>query len=151
MIRYKLKPDQVAQYLEGLRAIYAEFESAQPGWLRQATFQLEDKVSFVIFTELDDPGRLADMPAFQRARSTLEGSGFDIEVRVYSPDVAGSTAGDQLANGLREATLGGHDIVLLLRQDGRPLSLAPYDSEAVVRAVATSTTPVLSGLGSRSR
>ena len=64
MIRYKLKPDQVALYLEGLRAIYEEFESAQPGWLRQATFQLEDKVSFVIFTELDDPGRLADMPAF---------------------------------------------------------------------------------------
>jgi hypothetical protein len=87
-------------------------------------------------------------PALERARSTLEGSGFDIEVRVYSPDVAGSAAGDQLANGLREATLGGHDIVLLLRQDGRPLSLAPYDSEAVVRAVATSTTPVLSGLGS---
>jgi quinol monooxygenase YgiN len=72
MIRYKLKPDQVALYLEGLRAIYEEFESAQPGWLRQATFQLEDKVSFVIFTELDDPGRLADMPAFQRARSTLD-------------------------------------------------------------------------------
>ena len=44
--------------------------------------------------------------------------------------------------------LAGHDLVLLLRQDGRPLSLAPFDSEAVVRAVATSTTPVLSGLGS---
>ena len=57
-------------------------------------------------------------------------------------------AGDQLANGLREASLAGHDLVLLLRQDGRPLSLAPYDSEAVVRAVATSTTPVLTGLGS---
>ena len=61
--------------------------------------------------------------------------------------IAGSAAGDQLANGLREAALAGHDLVLLLRQDGRPLSLAPFDSEAVVRAVATSTTPVLSGLG----
>lgn len=87
-------------------------------------------------------------PALERARRTLEGSGFDIDVRIYSPAVAGSAAGDQLANGLREATLAGHDIVLLLREDGRPLSLAPYDSEAVVRAVASSTTPVLSGLGS---
>ncbi len=87
-------------------------------------------------------------PALERARTTLEASGFDMDVRVYSPKVSGSSAGDQLANGLREATLAGHDIVLLLRQDGRPLSLAPYDSEAVVRAVATSTTPVLTGLGS---
>ena len=71
-----------------------------------------------------------------------------MDVEVYAPNVAGSAAGDQLANGLREAALAGHDLVLLLRQDGRPLSLAPFDSEAVVRAVATSTTPVLSGLGS---
>lgn len=87
-------------------------------------------------------------PALERARETLVGCGFAVDVKVYSPAIAGSGAGDQLANGLREASLAGHDIVLLLRQDGRPLSLAPYDSEAVVRAVATSTTPVLTGLGS---
>lgn len=33
---------------------------------------MHDKVSFVTFTELHDPGRLAGMPAFQRFRSTLE-------------------------------------------------------------------------------
>jgi hypothetical protein len=87
-------------------------------------------------------------PALEESRQLLLGCGFDVEVRVYAPTVAGSAAGDQLANGLREAALAGHDLVLLLRQDGRPLSLAPFDSEAVVRAVATSTTPVLSGLGS---
>jgi exonuclease VII large subunit len=87
-------------------------------------------------------------PALEEARVTLAGCGFAVDVKVYAPTVTGSAAGDQLANGLREAALAGHDIVLLLRQDGRPLSLAPYDSEAVVRAVATSTTPVLSGLGS---
>ncbi len=87
-------------------------------------------------------------PALARAQETLAGCGFALDVKVYAPAIAGSAAGDQLANGLREAALGGHDIVLLLRQDGRPLSLAPYDSEAVVRAVATSTTPVLTGLGS---
>ncbi|HEX4016014.1 MAG TPA: exodeoxyribonuclease VII large subunit [Frankiaceae bacterium] len=87
-------------------------------------------------------------PALEESRQQLEGCGFDVEVKVYAPTIAGSAAGDQLANGLREAALAGHDLVLLLRQDGRPLSLAPFDSEAVVRAVATSTTPVLSGLGS---
>ncbi len=87
-------------------------------------------------------------PALDRAYETLAGCGFELDVRRYAPNMAGSAAGDQLANGLREAVLAGHDIVLLLRQDGRPLSLAPYDSEAVVRAVATSPTPVLTGLGS---
>lgn len=87
-------------------------------------------------------------PALEASRELLTGCGFDVEVKVYAPTVAGSAAGDQLANGLREAALAGHDLILLLRQDGRPLSLAPFDSEAVVRAVATSTTPVLSGLGS---
>ena len=87
-------------------------------------------------------------PALEASQELLGDCGFEVDVEVYAPNVAGSAAGDQLANGLREAALGGHDIVLLLRQDGRPLSLAPFDSEAVVRAVATSTTPVLSGLGS---
>jgi hypothetical protein len=87
-------------------------------------------------------------PALEASRELLTGCGFEVEVKIYAPTIAGSAAGDQLANGLREAALAGHDLVLLLRQDGRPLSLAPFDSEAVVRAVATSTTPVLSGLGS---
>ncbi len=87
-------------------------------------------------------------PALQRAEQVLAQCGFELDVRIYAPDVRGAAAGDQLANGLREAGLAGHDLVLLLREDGRPLSLAPYDSEAVVRAVATSTTPVLTGLGS---
>ena len=60
MIRFKLKPDQVEKNLELGRAVYDEFASARPDWLRQATFQL------------DDPGKLADMPAFQRFRSTLD-------------------------------------------------------------------------------
>ena len=42
MIRYKLKPDQVEQCLELGHAVYDEFESARPDWLRQATFQLDD-------------------------------------------------------------------------------------------------------------
>jgi exonuclease VII large subunit len=87
-------------------------------------------------------------PALERAHELLSTCSFEVDIKLYAPDTAGSAAGDQLANGLREAALAGHDLILLLRQDGRPLSLAPYDSEAVVRAVATSTTPILTGLGS---
>lgn len=72
MIRYRLKPDQVESTVELIRAMYEEFESIQPDALREATFQLDDKVSFVTFVEIDDPGRLATMPAFQRYRSTLD-------------------------------------------------------------------------------
>ncbi len=87
-------------------------------------------------------------PALEASQQLLADCGFEVEVKVYAPNIGGSAAGDQLANGLREAALAGHDVVLLLRQDGRPLSLAPFDSEAVVRAVAASATPVFSGLGS---
>jgi exonuclease VII large subunit len=87
-------------------------------------------------------------PALRRSHEALAACGFAVDVKVYAPDVSGSAAGDRLANGLREAALAGHDLVLLLRQDGRPLSLAPYDSEAVVRAVASAATPILTGLGS---
>jgi quinol monooxygenase YgiN len=71
MIRYRLKPDHVQQGRELIRGVYAEIESVQPAWLRQATFQLDDKVSFVTFAELDDPSRHADMPAFQAYRRTI--------------------------------------------------------------------------------
>ena len=86
-------------------------------------------------------------PALDRSREMFAACGFEVDIHAYAPDTTGADAGDQLANGLREAALAGHDLVLLLRQDGRPLSLAPYDSEAVVRAVATSPTPILTGLG----
>lgn len=72
MIRCKLKPDQVEECLDLGRAVYEEFASFRPDWLRQASFQLDDQVSIVTFAELDDPGKLAGLPAFQRFRSTLD-------------------------------------------------------------------------------
>jgi exonuclease VII large subunit len=87
-------------------------------------------------------------PALERSREMFADCGFEVDILTYAPDTSGADAGDQLANGLREAALAGHDLILLLRQDGRPLSLAPYDSEAVVRAVSSSPTPILTGLGS---
>jgi hypothetical protein len=72
MIRCKLKPDQVEECLELGRAVYDELASVRPDWLRQASFRLDDGLSIVTFAELDDPGKLAGLPAFQRFRSTLD-------------------------------------------------------------------------------
>ena len=47
MIRYKLKPDEVDENLALLREVYAELKAVQPDGLREATYQLDDKVTFV--------------------------------------------------------------------------------------------------------
>lgn len=72
MIRYKIKRDQVARELELLRAVYDELESTQPDGLRYATFQLEDKVTFVDVAVTDGPGRFSQLTSFRRYRSTLD-------------------------------------------------------------------------------
>ncbi len=72
MIRYKVKRDEVDRELELLRAVYAELGTTQPDGLRYATFQLEDKVSFVEFIETDDPGRFSQLSTFRAYRATLD-------------------------------------------------------------------------------
>ena len=52
MIRYKLKPDEVDENLALLREVYAELKAVQPDGLREATYQLDDKVTFVTFVDL---------------------------------------------------------------------------------------------------
>jgi len=73
MIRCKVKPDQVERDLELLHAVYEEMQSVRPDGLRYATFQLDDKVTFVAFAEMEDgPGVLQQLEAFQRYRATLD-------------------------------------------------------------------------------
>jgi hypothetical protein len=71
MVRYRVRPDQVERNLELLRAVYDELESTQPDGLRYATFQLEDKVSFVELVVGGGHGRLAELEAFRAYRSTI--------------------------------------------------------------------------------
>ena len=47
IVRYKVKPDRVAENVGLVRAVYDELERAKPAGLRYATFQLDDGVSFV--------------------------------------------------------------------------------------------------------
>jgi quinol monooxygenase YgiN len=71
MIRCKVRPDGVEADLKLLQEVYEEMRSVQPKGLRYATFQLEDKVTFVSFAEMDEgPEVLQQLKAFQRLRAT---------------------------------------------------------------------------------
>jgi quinol monooxygenase YgiN len=70
MIRCKVRPDEAEASLESFREVYEEMRSVQPKGLRYATFQLEDKVTFVSFAEMEGPEVLRQLEAFQRLRAT---------------------------------------------------------------------------------
>ena len=85
--------------------------------------------------------------AVEDACRALERSDYDVELTVYEPNVRGNDAVDQLAAAMRRAGSSRHDLVLLVRAAGRPLGLAAFDSEPVVRAIAASNVPVITGIG----
>jgi hypothetical protein len=69
MVRYKVKPDRVAENEQLVRAVYDELATTEPDGLRYATFRLDDGVSFAHIASIDtDDGRspLADIAAFKR-------------------------------------------------------------------------------------
>jgi hypothetical protein len=68
IVRYRVKPDQVEENVELVRAVYDELHRTQPDGIRYVTFQLDDGVSFLHFaTETgEEPNPLPQLPAFQR-------------------------------------------------------------------------------------
>jgi hypothetical protein len=67
MVRYKVKPERVAENEDLVRAVYAELAEHRPAGLRYATFRLEDGVSFVHIArvEADGGNPLQDVAAFR--------------------------------------------------------------------------------------
>ena len=68
IVRYRVKPERVAENEELVRAVYAELHEAAPDGLRYGTFRLEDGVSFVhvvIEHDVENSDALTDVPAFQ--------------------------------------------------------------------------------------
>ncbi len=66
MVRYKVKPDQVARNEELVRAVYDELARRQPDGLGYATFRLDDGVTFVHLAQIDADGNpLGDLEAFK--------------------------------------------------------------------------------------
>jgi hypothetical protein len=74
MVRYKVKPDRVAENEQLVRAVYDELHRTEPDGLRYATFRLADGVSFLHLstTETED-GRnpLTEVEAFARFQEAI--------------------------------------------------------------------------------
>ena len=66
MVRYRVKPDRVAENEDLVRAVYAELSSSRPDELRYATFKLPDGVTFVHVAEHGDDNPLPKLASFQR-------------------------------------------------------------------------------------
>jgi quinol monooxygenase YgiN len=67
MVRYKVKPEQVARNEELVRAVYEELRRVAPETLRYATFKLPDGVTFIHLADMDDAAEnpLTGLDAFQ--------------------------------------------------------------------------------------
>jgi hypothetical protein len=73
VVRYKVKPDRVAENEELVRAVYDELHRTKPMGLRYATFRLEDGVSFMHLSVTDgERNPLGDSEAFRRFTKDVE-------------------------------------------------------------------------------
>jgi hypothetical protein len=68
MVRYRVKPEQVEQNEELIRAVFDELRRAEGAAFQYASFKLEDGLSFVhlVSENGDSEVSLADLPAFER-------------------------------------------------------------------------------------
>ena len=71
VVRYRVKPDRVAENEAFVRAVYAQLADVQPEGLRYATVKLDDGVSFVHIAvhEGDNP-----LPGLASFRAFSEGA-----------------------------------------------------------------------------
>jgi|SRR5579871_722084 len=65
-VRYRVKPERVAENEALVRSVYEELAERGPDGLRYATVKLDDGVSFVHVAEHDGENPLPGVPAFQR-------------------------------------------------------------------------------------
>lgn len=66
IVRYKVKPDRVAEHEGLIRAVYAELATTRPPDLRYAAFKQADGVSFVHISFTSAPGNpLEQISAFR--------------------------------------------------------------------------------------
>ena len=73
MVRYKVKPERLAENEELVRAVFEEMHRTAPAGLRYATFKLDDGVSFVHLAVIEDgQSPLSNVEAFQEFKSHLD-------------------------------------------------------------------------------
>jgi len=77
----------------------------------------------------------------------LEDSGMAFEVAVAKSGVQGRRAAATVAAGISRLQGADRDIIVVVRGGGSKADLATFDAERMARAVATSATPVWTGIG----
>ncbi len=77
----------------------------------------------------------------------LERSAMAFDVRLVPSQVQGRDAPASIAAALRRLDAEGCDVIALVRGGGSKADLACFDAEPVARAIATSSTPVWTGIG----
>lgn len=72
MVRYKVKPDRIADNEALVRAVYDELAESDPAGLHYATFKLEDGVTFIHIASITgEHNPLADVAAFAAFQQDL--------------------------------------------------------------------------------
>jgi hypothetical protein len=74
MVRYKVKPDRVAENEELVGAVYDELHRTEPTGFRYATFRLGDGVSFVHLASVETENGnnpLSQVKAFQKFQENI--------------------------------------------------------------------------------
>ena len=71
-----------------------------------------------------------------------------LAITIYPVRVQGELAAAEIVAAIRQLNArGGFDVLILARGGGSPEDLAPFNAEAVARALAASTIPTISGVG----
>jgi hypothetical protein len=68
MVRYKVKPERVAENERFVAAVFSELEQTQPTGLSYATFRLPDGVSFMHLASLDTQDGSNPLPSLSAFR-----------------------------------------------------------------------------------
>jgi exodeoxyribonuclease VII large subunit len=98
------------------------------------------------------PGRIGvitsvDGAALRDVLRVLKRRFAGVEVLVFPAVVQGAAAASSIVDGLSALDSRGLDVLLLVRGGGSREDLAAFDSEEIVRAIASCCTPVVTGIG----
>jgi hypothetical protein len=72
MVRYKVKPEHVAENEQLVRAVYEELAQSKPDGLRYATYRLDDGVTFVHVSSSEGPSPLPALESFRRFQARID-------------------------------------------------------------------------------
>jgi hypothetical protein len=72
MVRYRVRPDRVAENVALVEAVYAALSGIAPDGFHYATYRGDDGVTFVHLATFDVEFPLAEVPAFRAFRDGLD-------------------------------------------------------------------------------